>query len=343
MKQQTNLAADKKPSNDSIQTVQFQARFLCPKFWGIWLGIGIARLLALLPYPAKLKLGKSLGHLLYTFSHHRRNISQRNLQLAFPEKPLSEINTLNRQHFESLGIGFMETLIVWWGDHRKRGKQSFERQLITFQGLENLKAAQAQNKGILILVPHFTHIDITGLFVSMVVDYSPIYRPHDNPLMEYFIKKGRSITGESGRKVIPISNRDTRSMLKALRKGEAFYFLPDQKYTARGHIEVLFFNHLAPSNPATSKLAKITGCLVVPCFTRRDENGHYTTTFYPALDNFPCGDDYQDTLRLHQLYESEIRQNIPQYLWVHDRWNLKNKPEGFLPPTSTEQASSEPK
>ena len=320
-----------KPVNSKLP--QFQARFLCPKYWGVWLGIGLARLLVYLPYTRKRKLGKWIGRLLYQFGRNRRTISQRNLTLAFPDKSSTEIEALNRQHFESLGIGFMETLMVWWGDHRKHGKNCFERQLVTFQGLENLKAAQATNRGILLLVPHFTHIDLTGLFISFLINCRPIYRPHDNPVMEYFIKKGRTIAHESDRAVQPISNRDTRTMLRALRKGEAFFFLPDQKYTAKGHLDVPFFNHLAPSNPATSKLAKMTNALVVPCFTRRDETGHYTVTFLPALDHFPSGDDYQDTLRLHHLYESEIRQNIPQYLWVHDRWNLKDKPKDYLPPS----------
>jgi len=304
-----------------IKPAQFQARFLCPRFWGIWIGIGIARIMALLPYSAKLKLGKKLGHILYTFGHHRRNISQRNLQLAFPEKSQPEIEALNRQHFESLGIGLMETLMVWW-------RKDEAKKHVTIQGEAHLKAAQKEGKGVLILSPHFTHIEITGLFIATVIDYLPIYRPHDNPLMDYLIKKGRSITDE----IHPIENSNTRAMIKALRSGNVLTILPDQKYTAKGHIEVPFFNHLAPSNPATSKLTKMTGCRVVPCFTRRDEQGHYTLTFHPALDNFPCGDDYQDTLRLHQLYESEIRQNIPQYLWVHDRWNLKHKPKDYLPP-----------
>jgi len=303
----------------------FQLKFLCPKYWGIWLGIGLTKILSLLPYNTQFKLGKKIGHLLYTFGKKRRNIAQRNLTLAFPEKTATEIEQLNRQHFESLGIGFIETLIVWWGKHRKHGKQAPERHLVTYHGIEHLKAAQAKNQGVLILVPHFTHIDITGLFISMITEYSPIYRPHDNPLLEYFIKKGRTVINESGRQVLPIPNRDTRSMLKALRQGKSLCFLPDQKYTAKGHIEVPFFNHPAPSNPATSKLAQMTGCLVVPCFTRRDENNHYILTFHPALENFPTKDPYQDTLRLHHLYETEIRQNIPQYLWVHDRWNLKNK------------------
>lgn len=314
----------KHASPAQLKAAQFEWRFLAPRYWGIWLGLGLARLLAFLPFTAKLKTGRFLGRLMHRLAPKRAQISRANLELAFPEKSPTEIEALNRAHFESLGIGLMETLIVWWGEHRKKGKGGQERRWVTFQGLEHLKEAEKTAKGILILVPHFTHIEMTGLFLSFVTDYYPIYRPHDNPLMEYLIKKGRSSTLKDGRTVIPIDNRNTRAMLKLLRQGERFIFLPDQKYTAKGHIDVPFFNHLAPSNPATSKLAKMTGCLVVPCFTRRDENGHYTLTFQPALKDFPSGDDYADTQRLHQLYEEEIRQNIPQYLWVHDRWNIKN-------------------
>jgi len=102
--------------------------------------------------------------------------------------------------------------------------------------------------------------------------------------------------------------------------------LPDQKYRAKGSVKVPLFGQEAPSNPATSKIAKLTGCVVIPAFTRRittDQGIRYEVEFLPALEQFPSDDDYQDTLRLHALYEEAIRQTPEQYLWVHNRWDLK--------------------
>lgn len=312
-----------KPSK-KLYTQTFQTAFLAPKYWGIWFGIGLLRLLSLLPYQWKFPIGKWLGKLLYTASAKRRRLAKANLTLCFPEKSTGEIQTLLKQHFESLGIALMEMTIVWWGDHKTNHQNAFERSLVSFIGEENLKQAQDAGKGVLILAPHFTTLELTGLFVSFLTNYHAVYRPHDNPLMDYLIAKGRSIEFSNGEHVEPVSNANTRQMLKVLRAGHSMTFLPDQRYRAKGHVKVPFFGVETMSNPATSKIAKMTGCAVVPTFTRRLENGKYEVEFLPALENFPSGDDYEDTLRLHHLYETEICNNPSQYLWVHNRWNLKD-------------------
>jgi len=302
----------------------FNNRFYLPQHWGIWLGLGLLRLLSLVPYRWKFAVGKGLGKVLYTLAGKRKRLVKANIQLCFPEKTAEEQQQLTKSHFESLGISLMEMALVWWGDHKKNHQNAFERNIVRFVGEENLQQAQANGKGVLILAPHFTTLELTGLFVSFLTNYRAVYRPHDNSFMDYIIAKGRSIKFSNGEKVQPVSNKNTRLMLKTLKSGHSMTILPDQKYQAKGHIEVPFFGHTAPSNPATSKLSKLTGCAVVPTFTRRLENNQYEVEFLPALDNFPSGDDYEDTLRLHQLYEAEIRKNPSQYLWVHNRWNLKD-------------------
>ena len=300
--------------------------YLHPKFWGIWLGVGVLKVLSWLPYSAKFSVGRALGKLMFWFAPKRRKIALANIQIAFPEKSKQQQLALLKAHFSSLGTSIVEMAIVWFGDHKHNHKNAFEREIVEFIGQDNLKAAQDQGKGVLILAPHFTTLEVTGLFVSFLTNYHAVYRPHDNPLMDYLIAKGRSIQFDSGETVEPVSNGNTRKMLKVLRAGESMTFLPDQRYRAKGSIPVPFFEKPCPSNPATSKIAKLTSCAVVPTFTRRIETGnkvHYEVEFLPALTNFPSGDESADTLRLHQLYEHAIRQAPEQYLWVHNRWDLK--------------------
>ncbi|MEA3404243.1 MAG: lipid A biosynthesis acyltransferase, partial [Pseudomonadota bacterium] len=212
----------------------FQNRFYHPRFWGIWLGFGLLRLLAFIPYNLKFTIGKGLGKLLYLLAGKRRRLVQANLELCFPEKPLNERQGLAKSHFESLGIALMEMAIVWWGDHKNNHDQAFERNIVRFIGEENLKQAQQNGKGALILAPHFTTLELTGLFVSFLTNYHAVYRPHDNPFMDYIIAKGRSIQFSNGDTVQPVSNSNTRLMLKTLKAGNSMTFLPDQKYRAKG-------------------------------------------------------------------------------------------------------------
>ncbi|GAB6070843.1 lipid A biosynthesis lauroyl acyltransferase [Thiomicrorhabdus hydrogeniphila] len=303
---------------------EFSYQFLHPKYWGIWLGIGLLRLLAFIPYKQKFKVGKLLGKIIYLIAGKRRRLAKANIDLCFPEKTEIERNQILKEHFNSIGIAVIEMTIVWWGNHKHNHNSAFERGMVNFIGEHNLHQAQQQGKGVLILSPHFTTVELSGLFVSFLTNYYTVYRPHDNPLMDYLIGKGRSIQLDNGEHVEPVSKNNTRQMLKVLKAGKVMILLPDQRYRAKGHIEVPFFGVSAKSNPATSKIAKMTGCTVVPAFTRRLDNNQYELEFMPALENFPSGDDYQDTLRLHHIYEEEIRRNPSQYLWVHNRWNLKD-------------------
>lgn len=298
-----------------LSASKFKMAFFHPKYWGIWLLVGALKLLNTLPYHTKMSLGKRLGRLFYVVSKKRRERARENIHRALPELSPEEVNQLNRNHFESLGISIFESMTVWWGDHRKNKEKPFEKSLIQYEGLEHLNAALKSKKGVIILVPHFTTTDIIGLFLSFKTELFPVYRPHDNPFMDYLITKGRTLD-----KMTPISKLNTRGMIKTLKQGQNLGFLPDQKFTDKGSIDVPFFNDLAPSNPATSKLAKLTACLILPTFLTRLEDGSYRLKFYPPIENFASGDDYQDTLRLHKIYETEIRKNPSQYLWVHNRW-----------------------
>jgi len=70
----------------------------------------------------------------------------------------------------------------------------------------------------------------------------------------------------------------------------------------------------------------MSGAAVVPFVPRREQDGTYTLTLSPALENFPTGDDVADAQRINDLIEKEVRQSPEQYYWVHRRF--KTQPEG---------------
>ncbi|OAD22307.1 lipid A biosynthesis lauroyl (or palmitoleoyl) acyltransferase, partial [Candidatus Thiomargarita nelsonii] len=148
------------------------------------------------------------------------------------------------------------------------------------------------------------------------------YRPHENPLIEYFMKKSRDSRAE---KAIP---RDAvREMLRSLKKNKALWFASDQNFRHKHSVFAEFFGRLAATNTAASRLTQISGAAVVPFFTQRLENNQgYKVILQPALEDFPSGDNRQDALRLNQLIEAQVRKAPEQYLWVHRRF--KDRPEG---------------
>lgn len=307
-----------------------KTNFYHPKYWGIWFAVALLYLFSLLPLKWRFSLGRALGRLMFKLAKSRRQLVLANLELAFPNKTKHQKQLIAREHFESLGIQLAEMTITSWGHHRKNFAQAHEKEMVTFIGLEHLEKAQLDRKGAIMLTPHFTHIEMTSLFFSFLYPLHPVYRPHDNPLVDHLILTSRTFNNQAA----PISYKDTRTMIRLLKKGEKLGYLPDQRYRGKGHVVVPFFNHAAKSHTATSKLAKLTGCPVIPTFTRR-KGMHYEVEFLAPLDNFPSGDDRADTQRLHQIYEEEINKNPAQYLWVHNRWDLeKNKQGNYQVPSA---------
>jgi len=123
-----------------------------------------------------------------------------------------------------------------------------------------------------------------------------------------------------------ISRRDgIKPVLRAIKKGLPFYYLPDMDFGARDAVFVPFFGVPAATITGLARLAKATGATVVPCITRWQDGG-YVTRFYPAWTDFPSADVSADTRRMNAFIEDRIRERPEQYFWLHRRF--KTRPEG---------------
>ena len=90
-----------------------------------------------------------------------------------------------------------------------------------------------------------------------------------------------------------------------------------------------FFGVPAATITATSRIAKMGKAAVIPCAHYRLPGGRYEIEFGPALENFPCGDDEQDTTQINSTIEGYVRKCPEQYLWVHKRF--KHQQNGQSP------------
>jgi KDO2-lipid IV(A) lauroyltransferase len=122
-----------------------------------------------------------------------------------------------------------------------------------------------------------------------------------------------------------------RPVVRALRDGIPFYYLPDMDLGPRESIFVPFFGVPTATVPALSRLAQVSRARVVPIVTRQLPDGEgYAARFYPAWDDFPTGDIAADTQRMNEFIEAMVREMPEQYYWVHKRF--KTRPPGQLKP-----------
>ncbi len=289
---------------------------LKPRYWLLWMGIGILWSLTRLPLAWQLVLGKKLGRIFGYFAHRRRHIALINIQLCFPELNISQQEKLLQQHFESLGMGFFELLSAWWI------KDSALKSLGKIHGLEYLQAGLQRGKGVILLSAHMTSLEIGSRFLVQQTVIHGVYRTHENPLIEYLVQKIRERHAE---KAIP--REAVREIIRSLKQNKVLWFAMDQNFGHKNSVFAPFFNVPAATNTITTRLVELSGAAVIPFFTQRLPNGQgYLMTLQPPLTDFPSENVLQDATRINQLIEQHVRQVPEQYLWVHRRF--KDRPLG---------------
>ena len=283
-------------------------RSLLPKYWPAWVGLGLLRFLARLRYPTLLRIGAALGGALGHLPSPQRRVVRRNLALCLPELDAQTRETIVAQHFREAGISLGETALAWFAPPSRL------LALVRFDGLAELDRWQSAGRGVILLAAHFTTLELGARFVTAARRVHAVYKPSSNLLVDSAFRRYRMSAGM-------VASDDIRTMVRVLRAGGAVWYAPDQAFRAKGALMVPFFDVPAASNPATSRLARMTDAVVLPYFVERlpGDDG-YVVRIGAALEDFPSDDAVADTLRHHRLIEAEARRIPVQYLWLHKRF-----------------------
>jgi KDO2-lipid IV(A) lauroyltransferase len=290
-----------------------QQNLLHPRYWLTWLGLACLWLLVQLPWRLQMWIGTGLGVIMFHTLKRRRYICCVNLELAYPNLSFEERTELSRQHFISMGKGVLETAMSWWGNEQRLAKLAF------FEGLEHLKQAHQQG-GVILLSAHFTSLELGGRLLAPYLPLYVVYRPHQNPVIEYEVNRLRS-----KRYGLAISRDNIRMMIQSLKQGFTVWYAQDQHFDQKNSLFIPFFGVEAATNTATSRIASLGRAKVIPFFTVRQQNG-YLLRFLPPLEDFPSESVHTDTARINAIIEQQVREFPEQYLWTHRRF--KTSPDG---------------
>lgn len=285
-----------------------------PRHWPTWLAAGILRLLALLPHPLLLAVGRTLGRIARPLARWRAGIAATNLQLCFSELDATARQRLLREHFEALGMGMMEFAMAWWWSDAR-----LERLLLAVEGEEHLPDPD-DPRGTIFLTGHFTSLELGGRYLHRRSPTYAMYRPNENPVLQALFERYRG-----GRIAGIISRNDARTMIKVLKGGDSVWFAPDQNFGRKGRVFADFMGVPAASNTATSRFAELTKARVIP-FVLLRERGGYRLVIEPALPDFPSDDPQADTQRINDQIGAWVRRAPAQYNWIHRRF--RHRPEG---------------
>jgi KDO2-lipid IV(A) lauroyltransferase len=281
-----------------------------PRYWLTWLGLGLLRLIQLLPHALLLKVGRAIGRLVRRLPLHYAAVARCNLALCLPELSTSTRERVLDEHFEALGMGLCESAMTWWGSDADITR------LARIEGVEHLRRALDLGRGAILLTAHFTTLEIGARVLNTQVPLNAMHKRPKNQLLAHFFERHR------GRHALRIFSRDNiRGMVRALRDNECVWYAPDQSYRKKGAEMIHFFGVPAATNVFTSRLATLTGAAVLFVgHERLPGNAGYRVTLHPAPAGYPSPSATEDAEQFHRFVESEIRRNPAQYWWIHRRF-----------------------
>lgn len=297
-----------------VEKAQFSTHLYHPKFWLLWLAVGLARLTLLLPLKWQMKLGSTFGLLAMKLAGSRVNTARRNLELCFPQMSEAERETLLKRNFQETGKAIFDTINAWWWNNDKVQNH------MQIKGQEHVEQTLAAGQGVILFAVHCLPLEMGARIFGQFQPGVGVYRPHNNPVMEYLQVKGRL---RSNKALVP--KRDLRQMVRCLRNPDVIWYTADQDF---GRSSAVFIPFFAVPDAATitggTTLAKLGKAKVLPFFVERNaEDTGYNIEIQAPLDNFPGENEVEDAKRGNGIVEQLISRNPAQYMWLHRRFKTR--------------------
>jgi lipid A biosynthesis lauroyl/palmitoleoyl acyltransferase len=292
--------------------------FLNPRYWYAWPVLALMLVMSRVPGRVLWYLGASVGSLLSLFPIRSRRFAERNLELCFPAMPRDERRRLVRRHFQLSGYATLSLSVVWFAPQRRIKK------FITLRGYQHLENAYTSGKNVILLAPHFLGLDIGGMRAALEKNFVSMYRKARDPLLEYLFQR----RGRFGAVVVE-RHASLKPIIRMIREGRPFYYLPDQDMGEKASVFVPFFGIPAATVTALSRIAGTTNSVVIPCITRIVPGGGYEVDLLPPFENFPTDDPVADARYMNGRIEQWVREMPDQYMWSYRRFKTRpnNEPQ----------------
>jgi KDO2-lipid IV(A) lauroyltransferase len=273
----------------------------------------ILRLIGKLPLRLLHALGTVFGWAIYGISPTYRSNLRANLEQAGYRHP-----RIRRQAIAAAGQMLAEMPALWFRRHAEVA--ALVREVV---GLEEALAARARGKALLFLTPHMGCFEVTAQYAALHMPITVLYRPPKLAWLEPLMLEGRS---RANVRLVPADVTGVRELFKALKRGEAVGFLPDQ-VPGEGEGEWAdFFGRPAYTMTLAPKLAQRKGVLCFLAYGRRLPHGRGYAIVLRRLPPPLPGEP--PTRHLNRALEDLVRECPGQYLWSYNRYKAPKGDQG---------------
>ncbi len=276
-------------------------------------------LISILPFKVFYWFSNGVYVLIYHIIGYRKKVVSQNLKLVFPEKPISELKTIEKKFYKHMVDMFLEMV-----KSISISKKELNKRFI-IKNPEELKRLEKQNKSVIIMYGHYASYEWSYV-VENHINFKGygIYKKIKNKYFDRLVRRIRSKYNTG-----LIHTKESISRINKLKENNEKFmiaFLSDQspKLKKTYHWTSFMGIHV-PCYTAAEMLAKKMDFAVSYLKIDKVKRGYYEAEFISLADNANDYNDYEITDRFTKLLENQIKAAPEYYLWTHKRWKHRNK------------------
>ena len=279
--------------------------------FSLWL----LQFLSWMPLPLLRLLGSLVGLWVGYVPGRRFETCLTNLRLCYPEKDDVWHQSVARKSLIHEARTMLEMAHLW-----RLSPGQIESLAVRVSGLDLLEQAKAQDKGVILVTPHFGSWEFSGLYLTGHVTIYSMYRPLKHRLIDDFVRRGRQHTGAI---LAPADMTGVRLLLRALQERHAVGILPDHVPRRKEDgVMAPFFGIPANTGALVSRLARRQDVVVLLIQSRRCRGGFHVS-FHVADPRVYSHDRVEAATGINAMVETAIAEDVAQYWWSYPRFRKR--------------------
>ena len=271
--------------------------------------VGLKGGLRILPVKLRFKILEFLGVLTYYAIKKRRNITNRNLNIAFPEKNEKEIKKIALESYKSTAKNTIIPLFL---------TELISKGYIETENYELVKKLMGQNRGLIITTIHMAGFE-AGFFMGKDYDTNVVFKKQKNPYINDMMEKCRAKAGTNS--IMKNIENDSNKKIQNVFKNKGVLVLAADQYS--NDVDVEFFGKKTRANAGNIILALKYKVPIIFAYSNYD--GYKIKLNFLKEIEIEKKDTLKETIKynvqsLFYEYEKVIRENPGEYMWQHNRW-----------------------
>ncbi len=253
----------------------------------------------------------------------RHKLMLENLRRSFPEKSEAEIEAIANDAWLAMGSMLAEYVHldrIFDFDPDRPGEGRVE-----VEGVPIFLDLRDNPRPFIVFTGHTGNFELLPVAAAAFgLKVTALFRPPNNPRVADRLHEFRMARMGN---LVPSTVGSSFALAGELDAGRGVGVLVDQHFQ-RG-LQTTFFDQPVRTNPLLGKLVRQYGCEVYPARCIRLPGNRYRLEIEPAIEIPRNADGDVDVSATAQLLndkvESWVREHPADWLWYHDRWNIKHE------------------